>query len=100
MIRRHVIAIWIRYAGDGSPALVSSEVYFLIGTWRTLLPRSILHVPGAIRVHGDFLPGELQTQAHRSGAENSTDWAFAPPWYCIEQVNKQLFENQKLDEVK
>ena len=46
-----------------------------MGTWKTLHPRLILHTPGAISLHGSFSTGKPQTQAIRSGAEDSTDWA-------------------------
>ena len=50
-----------------------------MGTSRTLHPRLILHVPGAISVHGGFSTGESRTRARQFGAENSTDWATAAP---------------------
>ena len=46
-------------------------------TWSALHPRRILHVPGAIRIHGGFSPGESQIRALQSGAEYSINWVTA-----------------------
>ena len=49
----------------------------LMGAWRILPPRRILHAPGAISFHGGVSLGEPRTRALRSGAKCSSD---LPPW--------------------
>ena len=73
MIRRHAITILIFHGGDGSPVSVPPRDIIWMGTWRTLHPQRILHVPGAIIVHVDFSLDESRTRALRSGVENATD---------------------------
>ena len=64
-----------------------------LGTWRALHSRRILHAPSAISVHGGFSQGEPQTLVLRSGVEDSTDRATAPP-------PQEILEFQKIQYIR